>query len=135
MPDEIDSDLLDDLGISDVVGDVTDLGAVADSADSADDDDGDDDIGAADDLGSTSPAVVYDDVQNDELFIVDAQTGDTEVVNPADVSDSAEIELVDDEPDDAAGFAEDDGMDDPGFTGGGDDPSIGDAADAEFEDV
>jgi hypothetical protein len=112
------------LGISDVIGEVSDLGGATSDTDD-------------DDLDPTSQSVVYDDVDNAELFTIDPDTGDKEVLDPSEVSDSAQIEVVDDDPD-----ADDDldsldvdgpGFGDPQFAVDADDLVDDDADD--FEDV
>jgi hypothetical protein len=125
MPDDTaaetpSSDLLDDLGITDLLGGT-------DAVDSDDDDDDDDD-------DDGTPSVVYDDVDADELFTIDPETGDQQDLDPSQVSDSSEIQVVDDPEDgsgdDEVGDGDGDGLDldDPAVSTSADDLSTdGDA--------
>ncbi|HME77196.1 MAG TPA: hypothetical protein VKI00_16580 [Mycobacterium sp.] len=87
-------DLLDDL---DILDPLAGSGALGDS--DADDDADDDAPAPGGDLGDTN--VVYDDVDQNEFFTIDTDTGDKDILDPSDVPDSAQIEVVDDHQDDS----------------------------------
>jgi hypothetical protein len=124
MPDETaaetaSSDLLDDLGITDLLGG-------ADAVDSDDSDDSDDD---------DASGTVYDDVGDAELLTIDPETGAQVDVDPSQVSDSSDIQIVDDSED---GSVDDDlsvdvglGLDDSAISISSDDLS----SDGDFDDM
>jgi hypothetical protein len=83
-PQPPSDDLLDDLDILNPIGGLGDGDGDADA-------DGDGD----------SDQVVYDDVDQNEFFAIDADTGDKEVIDASQIPDSAQIEVVDDHQDDS----------------------------------
>jgi hypothetical protein len=87
--------LLDDLDI------LNPLSGLGDADGDADDDDDDIAIAPATDADSDSGEVVYDDVDQNEFFTIDTDTGQEDVLDPSQVPDDAQIEVVDDHQDDS----------------------------------
>lgn len=122
MPDETaaqppSNDLLDDL--------LDDLSTSDPLSGSDGEDDSDNGGDAQPDSGDQN--IVYDDVDNDQYFTIDSETGDKEVLDPSNLPDSAQIETVDDHQDDS--FDDELGLDDSGISTSADDPSISDSFD------
>ena len=87
------NDLLGDLDISDPLAGSDALGDGDGDGGGDGDGDGDSDLGSED--------IVYDDVDKGEYFTIDTDTGGKDVLDPSQVPDSAQIDVVDDHQDDS----------------------------------
>jgi hypothetical protein len=106
VPDETSAQSAD----SDLLGDLDIAGPLSGLGDSILGGDADSDFGDASGDGDVGDQnVVYDDVDQKEFFTIDADTGEKDILEPSQISDSAQVEVVDDHQDNSIG---DDSLDD-----------------------